>query len=173
MNVKQSLQIALRLSMLLPLIGCGTITSGRHSDVTIISNPPNAHVVVKDRKGKEVASANTPAVVNLQRGYYLMPAHYTACIEAPGYEPQKIDIPYTVNPWLWGNSVLGGPIGLVVDDTTGAMWKPKKETIAMNLAPDPDHQVAISPPAESPNPPVIMADNPTQQIGYQVPIARR
>src|SRR5690349_18104594 len=82
------------------------------------------------------ASINTPGVVSLKRNRkYFLPARYTATIEAPGYAPTNVPIGYTVNPWILGNVVIGGVPGLLVDNATGAAWKPRHTEIHGQLAP--------------------------------------
>jgi hypothetical protein len=169
------------LFVTVPTVGCASIVSGRHSDVTINSYPPNAHVVIQDRKGKEVASLDTPGQVNLVRGMF-WPAKYTAVVEAPGFQPQKVDVKYTVNPWVYGNIVLGGIPGLIVDDATGAMWMPKQDTVSVNLKPLANAGLAMNGMTNAPagqyfsNAPGIpggasagvpMARYPAQQTSYE------
>lgn len=116
--------------------GCASIMSGRHAEVTIDSYPSNAHVVVRDRRGKEVASVNTPGKVTLKRKERIIfPARYTASIEAPGYQGAEVPIRSTVNPWVLGNVVVGGIPGLAIDNVTGAVWKPRESTIYQQLTP--------------------------------------
>jgi hypothetical protein len=144
--------------------GCATIISGTRSDVTIVTNPANAHVVIQDRKGREVASTETPTVVKLKRASaVVLPARYTATVDAPGYQPQKVDIGYCMNPWALGNIVLGGFVGLIVDDASGAMWKPKQETYAVNLQPQMYPQTS---PQTLRHPPAQVAFDPVLQAGY-------
>ena len=112
------------------LTGCASIISGRNADVAIDSYPSNAHVVIHDNDGRQVASLNTPGVVSLKRNRrYFLPARYTATIEAPGFAPTEVPIRSTVNPWIIGNIVIGGIPGLIVDNATGAAWKPKQSEI--------------------------------------------
>jgi hypothetical protein len=118
------------------MTGCASIISGRSADVAIDSFPSNAHVVVHDNDGRQVASINTPGVVSLKRNRrYFLPARYTATIEAPGYAPSQVPIRYTVNPWIIGNIVVGGIPGLIVDNATGAAWQPNRSEIHTQLAP--------------------------------------
>ena len=42
----------------------------------------------------------------------------------------------TVNPWVLGNVVFGGVIGLAVDNATGAAWKPKVASIQRDARAD-------------------------------------
>jgi len=114
--------------------GCASIVNGRYADIHLDSHPPNAHVVIRDHKGAEVTSANTPAVVSLRRNRrFFLPARYTATFEAPGYEPATVPLRSTINPWVAGNLVLGGPVGLVVDTATGAGWKPRHDQVTQHL----------------------------------------
>ena len=89
------------------LTGCASIISGRNADVAIDSFPSNAHVVIHDNNGRQVASLNTPGVVSLKRNRrYFLPARYTAVIEAPGFAPAEVPIRSTVNPWIVGNIAI-------------------------------------------------------------------
>jgi len=40
--------------------------------------------------------------------------------EYPGYEPQQIKLHNKAQGWVWGNVLLGGGIGLIVDCVSGA-----------------------------------------------------
>jgi hypothetical protein len=135
MRNKYSLAI-LGASTALVVSGCATLISGRHADVAIQSNPSDAHVTVRDRRGMPVAEATTPAVIPLKRGDgFFRKARYTATIEKPGYESAQVAIDAKLNPWVAGNLVFGGVAGMVVDPYTGAMWKPKPNEIQLDLAP--------------------------------------
>jgi uncharacterized protein YceK len=124
------------LAACLLLAGCASIISGRSADVAIDSYPSNAHVIIHDDNGRQVATLTTPGVASLKRNRrYFLPARYTATIEAPGYAPAEVPIRYTVNPWIAGNIVVGGIPGLIVDNATGAAWKPKEPEIHRQLAP--------------------------------------
>jgi hypothetical protein len=122
---------------LVPLfVGCASIVSGRHAEVSINSNPPQAHVVIRDKRGQQIATTNTPGKVALKRkDKFIFPARYTATIQAPGYAPAQVPIRSTVNPWVLGNIVVGGIPGLVIDNATGAAWKPRHAEIFTELTP--------------------------------------
>ncbi len=141
---------AISVAVLPWFAGCASIMSGRHAEVTINSNPHHAHVVVRDRRGQEVAAVNTPGKVTLRRNERLIfPARYTATIEAPGYHAATVPIRSTINPWILGNVVIGGIPGLVVDNATGAAWKPRDSEIYHELAP------------------IYVAQQPVQSLGVQ------
>lgn len=124
------------LILLASATGCASIISGRTAQVKIDSHPRNAHVSVRDHEGSQVAQATTPATVELKRGRtWLRPARYTATIYKPGYQPAQVPIRSTPNPWVIGNIAAGGVIGLAIDGTTGAGWKPKPNEIVQHLQP--------------------------------------
>lgn len=127
---------AVGLAALVVLSGCASIISGRQADVAFDSYPTNAHVSIRDTAGRQVASLETPGVVSLKRNRkFFLPARYTATIEAPGYEPARVPLRSTVNPWILGNVVIGGIPGLIVDTATGAAWRPRRADIHQQLAP--------------------------------------
>ena len=149
MNPLRLLARVVAVAIVLGLCGCASIVSGRTADVRLNSQPPNAHVVVRDHEGVEVAQATTPAVVALKRKRkFFLPARYTATFDAPGYETQQVELRSTVNPWVAGNVVLGGVVGLVVDNATGAAWKPKSDELSPSLTPMMTAQQQLPPGAE-------------------------
>jgi hypothetical protein len=161
MKTLLSSHAAFGTGLLLLCGGCASVISGRHAEVTIDSVPSNAHVVVRDKRGREVANAITPATVALKRkDKWIMPARYTATIEAPGYEPIDVPIKSTVNPWVLGNVVIGGIPGLIVDNATGAAWMPRNSEIHQQLAPQYATQQVASPGLQSSGPPLQAAQQP-------------
>ena len=136
------------------------------------SNAPNTHVVVHDKHGQEVASVQAPAVVSLKRkDRFIWPARYTATFAAPGYAPVDVPIMPEVNPWVAGNVIAGGLIGLAVDNVTGAAWKPHEDSFVAQMMPLQGPmltpQVAAVPLSIQPGgtSPVL----PTAQASYQPP----
>jgi hypothetical protein len=136
MTANRICYVAISVAVLPWFTGCASIMSGRHAELTINSNPHHAHVVVRDRRGQEVAAVSTPGKVTLRRNERLIfPARYTATIEAPGFHSATIPIGSTINPWILGNIIIGGIPGLVVDNATGAAWKPRDSEIYHQLTP--------------------------------------
>src|SRR5205085_4482 len=92
--------------------GCATIATGGGGSqtVTVTSTPPGASVLV-DGQPQGV----TPATVSLSRK-----SEHTVELAAAGYEPARLTVTKKLNPWLIGNLLLGGLIGVVVDVATDA-----------------------------------------------------
>ena len=136
MRTRQLTLFVFGVAAIVSLVGCASIISGRHAEVAFDSYPSSADVVIHDNDGREVANLRTPGVVSLRRNrHYFMPARYTATIASPGYHPAQVPIRSTVNPWILGNVVIGGIPGLIVDNATGAAWKPKRSEIHRQLEP--------------------------------------
>lgn len=116
-------RIALAGLVALALAGCGTIINGSTQQITIQSAPSGASVAVNG-----VRNAETPAILSLSRktGHALE-------IELDGYEPFQMNIERGTSGWVWGNIVFGGLIGLVVDASTGGMYKLTPDQIAAEL----------------------------------------
>jgi hypothetical protein len=148
--------------------GCASIINGRTATVKIDSRPSEAQVVIRDKRGDPVLTTQTPATVELKRkDKFIWPAKYTATIEKPGYQAKTVPIDQTVNPWIIGNVVFGGVIGLAVDNATGAAWKPKVASIREDLAPvayasqQPGMPPQQQPPVDSSQwPPMQVAEQP-------------
>jgi hypothetical protein len=104
--------------------GCATITGGgRDQKVKITSNPAGAAVVVDGQPQGE-----TPATVDLSRK-----TEHQVALSYPGCEPAQMTIHRGLNPWLFGNLVLGGPVGLIVDVCTGATHQLSPDEITVQL----------------------------------------
>jgi hypothetical protein len=154
---------AILVGAALGLGGCASIISGRTATVKIDSNPSNAQVVIHDKHGSQVLTTTTPATVELRRkDKFIWPAKYTATIEKPGYKTATVPINSTLNPWVVGNVVIGGPIGLIVDSATGAGWKPKVASVHEELE---SMYVAQQPPgAGSDSAPIEYSTAPGQGV---------
>ena len=103
---------------------CATIIHGSKQDVSFLSTPSNARVVVDG-----VARGNTPIVVSLSR----KDAHVVH-LELEGYQPYETTLTHKVSGWVWGNLVFGGLIGLVVDASSGGMYALTQEQVNGQMA---------------------------------------
>jgi hypothetical protein len=113
---------ALCAAAILP--GCATITgAGRDQKVKVASNPAGAEVVVDGRP-----CGVTPTVVQLSRK-----TEHDVEISHPGYEPAHVLVQRCINPWVFGNLLVGGLVGVTVDVCTDATHNLSPDDINVNL----------------------------------------
>ena len=128
--------------------GCATIVTGTTQPITITSEPTGATVTVGGNR------LITPATVELSRKH-----DATIVVEKEGYEAQQIVLKRKLQGWTFGNILLGGPVGLVVDAVSGGLVAFKQDTVFFDLEPvgKTPEQVAIPPdsrpPADEPSGP--------------------
>src|SRR5205823_5009562 len=87
--------------------GCATVVAGGGGDqrIKITSDPPGAAVTVDGQP-----HGATPTTVPLSRD-----TEHKVVLAAAGYEPAELTVRRYLNPWLLGNVVFGGFLGLAVD----------------------------------------------------------
>jgi hypothetical protein len=115
--------LLLMTTILLVIQSCGTIIQGTTQQVGISSSPTNANVAIN---GVNVGS--TPVMIDLKR----KDSHIVR-ITLDGYQIYETTLTRKVSGWVWGNIVFGGLIGLVVDSSTGGMYKLTPEQIQAEL----------------------------------------
>lgn len=54
-------------------------------------------------------------------------------IQLDGYQPYEATLTRSTSSWVWGNIVFGGLIGLVIDASTGGMYRLTPEQIVAEL----------------------------------------
>jgi hypothetical protein len=117
------------LGLLATSSGCATVVSrgGRDQNVTISADTPGATILVD---GQPTGTA--PATVPLSRK-----SEHTIDVTAPGYETAHLTVRRRLNPWLFGNLIIGGPIGLVIDVVTDSTHTLSPDELKVNLKPLP------------------------------------
>lgn len=91
--------------------GCCSIMSGSTQEIAISSTPPGATVTADSG-----TSITTPGSIVLRRNI-----RHTLVAELPGYKQQQVQLEKKLNNWVWGNILIGGLIGLVIDMVSGAI----------------------------------------------------
>ncbi len=114
---------SLCVAVALIVSGCGTLKHGSTQNVDISSNPLGAEVTVN---GTEYGQ--TPVTVELPRRN-----NHTISVSLSGYENFQIIVDRKWSKWAIGNLVLGGPIGLIIDHSTGGMYRLEKSQIVAQL----------------------------------------
>jgi hypothetical protein len=99
------------------LTGCATIAAGTTQSVLIDTfNAPGATCKGVDKKGREYYWVNTPSATTVQKGDG--PMNITC--EKPGFKKTIHTFDETLTGATFGNIILGGGIGFLVDATSGA-----------------------------------------------------
>lgn len=104
--------------------GCASIASSKYHPAIFNSKPPGAMVTIVNESGRTVYQGKTPfrVILSASDGYFDS-MDYTARFEYPCYKTESIALETSVNPWYFGNVILGGPVGfLFIDPATGAMF---------------------------------------------------
>jgi hypothetical protein len=109
--------------VLVAATGCATIMNGSRQNISVNSNPSGATVFVD---GQQVGI--TPASLNLARKQ-----SHVVRIVLDGYQPYEMAMTRGTSGWVWGNLAFGGLIGLVVDASTGSLYKLSPEQITGQL----------------------------------------
>jgi hypothetical protein len=100
------------------LTSCASIVAGGPSVLTANSRPSGATVTAKGLANGETLSGTTPTTFTLNKG-----SDYSLTFELDGYQSEEIIVRRTINGWFWGNIIIGGIPGWIVDAATGNMWQ--------------------------------------------------
>jgi len=109
---KKTVCIVVCIAFVTTLYGCATIVHGTQTKVLLSSEPAGATAIVGNRK------VITPATVTLKNS-----ESYQAIFKKDGYEDAYYNIDREMSGWVWGNVLLGGIIGLIIDNTSGGAYK--------------------------------------------------
>lgn len=115
--------IALFLVVALVTSGCATIVTGSSQSVTFNSTPKGATVKVDG-----VVMGVTPLTVSLKKGE----AHRVK-FTLTGYRPVTKQLTTSIEPWFFGNIILGGVFGSTTDAASGAImqYSPNKYFVTL------------------------------------------
>lgn len=123
--MKKLIIITLTCMLGAPLVtSCSTVMHGPNQNVVISSTPQNAHVIIDG-----MPYGCTPTVTKLERK-----RNHHVRIDLPGYEPYETVLTYSVSKWFFGNILIGGVPGMIVDAVTGAMYKLTPAQICAELS---------------------------------------
>lgn len=111
--------------------GCATVVKGKSQTLTVTTDPEGATCTMS-RKG-EVIGAINPTPGSLQVDKSSMDLELNC--RKQGYLDTESRIDATVQGWTFGNIILGGIIGVVVDAGSGAMHE-YRSTIEIKLVPE-------------------------------------
>ncbi len=137
-------------ALVLPCIGCASVTRGTTENISISSTPSGATAELSGLDNP--TSCVTPCVVVVKRS-----ADITVTINKDGYEPQVIpltkEIPGSGAAGFAGNILLGGLVGMGVDAATGAAQDHKPNPVIVTMNPVEQPRAAKPRPPRRPPPP--------------------
>lgn len=117
--------IATFMASILLFSSCASIVSKSSYPISINSAPSEAKIIIKDKKGIEIFSGQTPATLKLRSGSgFFGKARYQVTFTKNGYDSKTVPVEFKLDGWYFGNLLLGGILGmLIIDPATGAMYK--------------------------------------------------
>jgi len=112
----------------LALGGCATVVEGTSQSVAISTQPPGASCTVS-REGVQLSAVlSTPGSVKIDKSK----RDITVTCSKEGYQTTSVNYSSSFNGMTFGNIILGGAVGAVVDASTGANYNyPKEVTMAL------------------------------------------
>lgn len=104
------------------LTACATIFDSTRDTVTFNSTPSGAAVYIDGSYKGE-----TPLVLNLRK------KNYSVEVKKDGYQTMVANTSTSMNPWVLGNILTGGPLGTTTDVATSAAFKFDENQWIFNL----------------------------------------
>lgn len=100
------------------LTGCATITSGTTQSVNVVTEKEvkDAKCELTDKKGGKWYVPSTPGSASVRKG----DGPLSIICKKDGYKPANLMVDETLVPATFGNIILGGGVGILVDSMSGA-----------------------------------------------------
>lgn len=115
--------------------GCASIVTGNTQNITISSDPAGASIILN---GAEMAK--TPATIDVPR----KSGGLTFQIKKDGYKPMSVTTTTALEPWFFGNIVLGGLIGSTTDAASGSVVRYSPDAYFVTLEEDATSNAAMA-----------------------------
>ena len=122
------LPLVCAISATLLISSCATILNSGDQTVRINSNLP-AEVQITNAKGELVSTMTAPGSVSLSK----QDAPYEVVVSAQGYSTQTVVLDSKTTGSFWGNLIIGGGIGMIVDYINGTMWMLNNDSIEIQF----------------------------------------
>ncbi len=134
---------------LVQLAGCATVVNGTTQKIGVSSTPTGAEVAIDNQ-----LHVVTPAAVDLARSQ-----SHTFLFHKDGYQDDSFVITSGTSGWVWGNVLLGGLIGGMVDFASGAARTLSQDSVHVALQPLVAHEVT----------PAVYETTPTPAVYHETP----
>lgn len=119
-------KIIISLLVFFLIASCATIVSGSKQKIKFDSTPTNAKIFIDN-----VEIGKTPFETKLKRN-----GNYKVKIQLDGYKAYEVNLKKKMNGWIWGNILIGGIVGYIVDVSTGAIYRLSPNDLKAVLAKD-------------------------------------
>ena len=110
-------------SLALMTAGCSTVIHGTRQKIGLSSNPSGAQVLVDGK-----SACVTPCIYKMSRR-----RGHTIEFLRDGYEERGYTITRDASGWMFGNLIIGGPVGLAIDLLSGGGFILEPKTIDVSL----------------------------------------
>ncbi|MDX1811585.1 MAG: hypothetical protein R3240_06530 [Gammaproteobacteria bacterium] len=110
--------------LILLLQGCALMMGKPSHSLSIVTEPADASIIVKDEKGLEVFKGQSPVIINLEKsaGPYKGGKVYMVTLSKPGYKTKIVPLlPVVSGYYGFGNMMTDG-IGYFIDPYYGNMY---------------------------------------------------
>jgi hypothetical protein len=104
--------------------GCATIFSGTKHAINVECEPEDSKISINGALHK------SPCTQDVERGVYASSKNKVV-VEKDGYKPCEFNLSGSAHPWVFGNILFGGLIGIAIDLGTGAAATVEQEDIKM------------------------------------------
>jgi hypothetical protein len=131
--MKSKVSVLALAALTIGLGGCATVLNGTKTDYATTTNPDGA--AVKFTGGQ---SCTTPCSLEFKRKSDLR-----ADITLPGYKPTYVLIQSKLGGSAFGNILLGGGVGAIVDGSNGSSNRLYPRPLIVRLAPEGSSEEAV------------------------------
>lgn len=121
---------AILVASIVSATGCASVVHGTTQAVPVNSSPVGASVKVNCGKSSRSVNPITPTTVYLKRN--AEPCNITVSKE--GYEDASLVFLTNMSGWFWGNILIGGVLGMIIDGVDGAIFNRVPESASLSLA---------------------------------------
>ena len=124
-RIARALSLLTVVACLSALSGCATMVNGKTEKIQLSSAPGGAQATID---GSQIVT--TPTTVELSRD-----DEHTITFHKDGYEDDTEKLTSSTSGWIWGNILVGGVVGAVVDAESGAGKKLSSDAVSVSLVP--------------------------------------
>lgn len=114
------------LALVILMSGCSTVISGKTQTVSFQSTPSGAIVNIN---GSPIGVTPITTMIEKKSGQ-------TLTVSKEGYKTFTTSMTTSLDPWFWGNILIGGVLGSTTDGATGAMHQYAPSQFIISLEPD-------------------------------------